>query len=75
MFLFLGFHKNGLIKSFSYSEDLSEYKFSWSYVEWCKFCIHLRRLNVRHFEMFGAMELKVMASRSPLMAWPPYWIS
>jgi hypothetical protein len=46
----------------SSSEDLSEYKLSWPYGDWCKFCVHLRSLNVRHF---GATELKVMSSRSP----------
>jgi hypothetical protein len=49
MFVFFVFDKNGLIKSCSSFEDLSVYKILWSYVEWCKFCIHLRSLNVRHF--------------------------
>jgi hypothetical protein len=44
------FHKNCLIKSCSYFEDLSGYKVSWYHVEWCKVCIHLRSLNVRYFE-------------------------
>jgi hypothetical protein len=42
MFLFVVFRKNGLIKSCSSSENLSEYKISWPYVNWCKFCIHLK---------------------------------
>jgi hypothetical protein len=31
-------------------------------------------LNVRHFGMVEGMGLKSAASRSPSMAWPPYWI-
>jgi hypothetical protein len=45
MFVFFVFDKNGLIKSCSSFEDLSVQKISWSHVEWCKFCIHLRSLN------------------------------
>jgi hypothetical protein len=41
--------KNPLIESASSSEDLSAYSISWAYVDWCKFCIHLRSLSVRHF--------------------------
>jgi hypothetical protein len=51
MLVFFVFDKNGLIKRCSFFEDLSVYKISWSHVDWCKFCIHLRSLNVRHFEM------------------------
>jgi hypothetical protein len=51
MFVFFVFDKNCLIKSCSSFEVLSVYKISWSHVDWCKFCIHLRSLNVRHFEM------------------------
>jgi hypothetical protein len=69
------FHKNGLIKSCSSFEDLSVYKISWSHVDRCKFCIHLGSLNVLNFGMFEGTGLKSMASRSPSMAWPPYWIS
>jgi hypothetical protein len=46
-FFFFAFNKSSLIKSCSSSEDLSECKISWSYVDWCNFCIHLRSLNVR----------------------------
>jgi hypothetical protein len=67
MFVFV-FDKNGLIKSCSSFEDLSAYKISWSHVEWCKFCIHLRSLNVRHFGMVEGKGLKSTASRSPSMA-------
>jgi hypothetical protein len=28
------------------SEDLSEYKIAWSYVDWCKFLIHLKRFGM-----------------------------
>jgi hypothetical protein len=41
--------ENWVIKSCSSCEYLSAYKMTWSHVAWCKFCIHLRRLNVRHF--------------------------
>jgi hypothetical protein len=49
MFVFFVFDKNGLIKSCSSFEDLSVYKISWSHVDCCKFCIHIRSLIVRHF--------------------------
>jgi hypothetical protein len=68
MFVFFVFHKNGLYKSCSSSEDLSEYKISWSYVERCKSCIDLRSLNVRHFGMVAATALKIVASRPLSMA-------
>jgi hypothetical protein len=68
IFPFFVFRKSGLIKSCSSPEDLSEYKMSWSYVEWCKFYIHLKSLNVRHFGMVAATTLQIMASRSPSMA-------
>jgi hypothetical protein len=74
MFPFFVFRKNGLIISRSSSQDLSEY-ISWSYVDWCRFYIHLRSLNARHFGVVAATALKIMASRSSLMALPPYWIS
>jgi hypothetical protein len=48
MFVFFVFDKNGLTKSCSTIEDISVYKMSWSHVDWCKFCIHLRSLNARH---------------------------
>jgi hypothetical protein len=59
MFVFFVFDKNCLIKSCSSFEDLSVYKMSWSHVEWCKFCIHLRSSNVRHFGMVKCTGLKV----------------
>jgi hypothetical protein len=49
MFVFLFSRKSGLFNSCSSPEDLSEHNISWSCVDWCKFCIHLRSLNVRHF--------------------------
>jgi hypothetical protein len=74
MFVFFVFDKNGLIKSCSSFEDLSENKILWSHVDWCKFCIHLRSFTVRHFGIVKGTRLKSTASRSPSMAWPPYWI-
>jgi hypothetical protein len=68
MFVFFVFNKNGLIKSCSSFDDLSVYKISRSHVDWCKFFIHLRSLNVRHFGMVEGMGLKSTASRSPSMA-------
>jgi hypothetical protein len=67
MFVFFVFDKNGLIKSCSSFEDLSVYKISCSHVDWFKFCIHLRSLNVRNFGMVQEMGLKSMASRLPSM--------
>jgi hypothetical protein len=75
MFVFLFLTKIVLLKSCSSFEDLSVYKISWSHVDWCKFFIYLRSLNVRHFGMVEGTGLKSTASRSPSMAWPPYWIS
>jgi hypothetical protein len=60
--------KNGLIKSCSSFEDLSVYKTSWSYVDWCKFCIHLRSSNGRHFVMVEGTGSESTASRSSSMA-------
>jgi hypothetical protein len=58
MFVFFVFDKNDLIKSCSSFEDLSGNKILWSHVEWCKFCIHLRSLNVRHFGMLARYGIK-----------------
>jgi hypothetical protein len=46
MFLFLVFGKGGLIKSFSSSDDLSDVKILWPYVDWSKFWIHLSSLKI-----------------------------
>jgi hypothetical protein len=63
-------------KSFSSFEDLAAFRISWSHVDWCKFYIHLRSLNVCHLGiMVEAMGLKSMLLKSPSMAWPPCWIS
>jgi hypothetical protein len=67
-FVFFVFDKNSLIKSCSSFEDLSVYKILWSHVDWCKFCIHLRSSNVRHFGMVEGTGLKSTASRSPSTA-------
>jgi hypothetical protein len=61
MFVFFVFRKNGLIKSCSSSEGLSEYKITCFYVDWCKFYIHLKSLYDRHFGMVAATALKTMA--------------
>jgi hypothetical protein len=58
MFVFFIFDKNGLIKSCSSFEDLSVYKISCSHLDWWKFCIHLRNLNVRHFGMVESCGIK-----------------
>jgi hypothetical protein len=52
---FFVLHKSGHIKSCLSSEDLLEYKISWSYIDWHKFYIHLKSLNVRHFGMVADM--------------------
>jgi hypothetical protein len=67
MFVFFVFDKNGPIKSCSSFKDLSVNKISWSHVDWCKFCIHLRSLNVRHFVMVEGTELESTATRTPSM--------
>jgi hypothetical protein len=72
---FFVFDKNGRIKSCSSFEDLSVYKISYSHVDCCKFCIHLRSLNIRHFGMVEVTGLERTASRLPSMAWPFYRIS
>jgi hypothetical protein len=59
MFVFFVFDNNGLIKSCSAFEDLSVHKRSWSHVDWCKFCIHFRSLNVHHFGMVEGTGLKI----------------
>jgi hypothetical protein len=59
MFAFLVSRKSGLIKSCFSSEYLSQYKTVWSYVNWCKFCIHLTSLNIRHFGMVAVTALKL----------------
>jgi hypothetical protein len=56
MFVFLVFRKCGLCCSSS--ENLTEWKISRSCVEQCKFCIHLRSLNVCHFGMVASAVLK-----------------
>jgi hypothetical protein len=68
MLVFFVYDKNGLIKSCSSFEDPSVYKISWFHVDWCKVCIHLRSLNVRHFVMVEGTGLKSTASRSASMA-------
>jgi hypothetical protein len=57
MFPFFVFRKSCLIKSCSSSEDLSEYKVSWYYIERFKFYLHLQSF-VRHFVMVAATAFK-----------------
>jgi hypothetical protein len=71
MLVIFVFDKNGVIESCSSFEDLSVYKIPWSHVDWCKFCIHVRSLNVHHFVMVEGTGLKSTASKSPSVAWPP----
>jgi hypothetical protein len=61
MFVCLVSGKSDLIKSFSSSEDPSVYKISRSYVDWRKFGVYFRSLNVRHVGMAKAARLKVLA--------------
>jgi hypothetical protein len=68
MLVFFVFDKNCLVESCSTVEDLSVRNISWSHVDWSKFCIHLKSLNVRHFGMVEGTGLKSTASRSPSMA-------
>jgi hypothetical protein len=58
-FYFTFFHKNYLTRSCSSFTDLSAYETTWSQVDWCTFCIHLRSLNVCNFGIVQAMGLKV----------------
>jgi hypothetical protein len=57
--LYFWFFISGLTESCSSFEDLSAYKFSWSHVDWCKFCIHLSSLNIHHFGNVKAVGLKL----------------
>jgi hypothetical protein len=66
-FIFFTFHENGLHKCCSSFEDVSVYNISWSFVDWFKFYIHLRSLNVNQFGMVEAVGLNNV-SRSPSMA-------
>jgi hypothetical protein len=74
MYVFVVSRKSCLPRSCSCSKGLSAYKTSWFHVDWWKFCIRLRSLNFRYFWMVEATGLKIMESRSPSMAWTPYWI-
>jgi hypothetical protein len=72
MTIFLVFHKNGLIKRYSSFEDVLVHKMSWSHAVWCKFCMHLKSMNVCHFGMVEAMRMKGVMLRSPSMSQIPY---
>jgi hypothetical protein len=43
-----------------------------SKAEWCRYCIDRTNLNLTHFKIVEAVGLKVIASRSPLVASVPY---
>jgi hypothetical protein len=58
-------HENGVLSM------VTKFNASCSHVEWCKFYIHLRSLNIRHFGMVEATRLKILASRPPSRAWCP----
>jgi hypothetical protein len=45
------------INTFSSFEDVSAYKIPSSHVDWCKFCIYLTSLDVRHFGKGDAIGL------------------
>jgi hypothetical protein len=47
---------------------VTKLKPSESKANWCRFYTHIRSLKLRHFKMVEAMGLKIMASRSLLMA-------
>jgi hypothetical protein len=57
-FIFLFVHKNGPNKSCQSFGDVSAHKISLFHVDWYKFCIHLKSLNVRHFGMVASTGLK-----------------
>jgi hypothetical protein len=42
-----------------------------SKVEWCRYCIHLRIINLNHFKM----GIKITAPQPPSMASPPHHTS
>jgi hypothetical protein len=64
---FSAFHINSLVKECPFFEGLSAYKRSRSHVDWCKSCIHLRSLNIRHFGLVEGMALKSAEPKSHLM--------
>jgi hypothetical protein len=45
-----------------------------SKAECCRYCIHLRSLNLHHFRMVEAV-IRIMASRFPTIAWSACRIS
>jgi hypothetical protein len=50
-------------------------KFSWSHLDWLKFCIHLMSLHVCNFGMVVATSFKNVESRSAFMTWRLHCIS
>jgi hypothetical protein len=59
-FVFMVLHRNVLIKSYSSFAVLSAYKIPRYHVDCCKFCIHVKTLNVCHFGI-GTTRLQIMA--------------
>jgi hypothetical protein len=68
IFMFLGFHKNGRIKSCSSFEDVSAHKISWSHVELFKFYIHLRSSDNFRFGMVEDTRIKKCGQNSSSVA-------
>jgi hypothetical protein len=54
-----------MFSSFSSFGGLSACKISRSHIDWWKFFIHLRNLNISYFGMAETTELKIKASRLP----------
>jgi hypothetical protein len=75
VFVFFVFRKSVLIISCSSSEDLSEQKISWSYVELWKFLHSPQKFERPPFWNGCNYSIKILASRSTSILWPPYWIS
>jgi hypothetical protein len=63
--VFLVPYKHSPIESCSSFEDLSAY-ILWFHIDRCKFFVHLRSLNVRHFEMVSNYGIKNVWRRGPL---------
>jgi hypothetical protein len=57
-------HENGVVIV------VTGLKPSCTHVDWCKFCVHLRSLIVRHFWKIETMGFKSTTSRSTPKPWP-----
>jgi hypothetical protein len=70
MFVFLDFHKSGLIKSCLSFEDLSAYQVSWSHIDWYKVCIHLSSLKIPPWPYSeGPLQRKIIQIILVRMSW------